>query len=85
MIEFYILISMIFLISGIINLHNSTFHLGVTRSRETKGFLKVHIKRDKNMILFSSLWPILALFILRDIIRNRDLVFVKNNESKKKN
>ena len=85
MIEFYILTSLVFLISGMTNLHNNTFHLGVTRSRETKGFLKVQIKRDKNIILFSSLWPGLVLFILRDIIRNRDLVFVKNDENKKKN
>ncbi len=84
MIELYLILSTAVLIIGILNLSNDVFSMNTTRSRESKVLIREQIKRNKKIILLSSVWPVLVAIAIRDIAKSKDLVFLKPDDTQKR-
>ena len=85
MINLYIIVSIVFLVAGILDLLNNVNSLRTTRSRETKVWNRHQIVRCKTMIALSIVWPVSVIIIARELVSNRELIFVKEDEQKERN
>ena len=84
MIELYLILSTAVLVIGILNLSNDVFSMNTTRSRESKVLIREQIKRNKKIILLSSAWPVLIAIAVKDIVKGKDLVFLKSDDTQKR-
>ena len=69
--EIYILVCILFLSLSILRLEESCRDLSDARSRETKSFMRIKIKRDARDLVKSLIWPVRVWVIIKSIYQTQ--------------